>query len=655
LAAWLAPLHGGALVVTQAASATGLVRRLMLEGSTLSSLLVPIWVDGAYWGHFAVDTTRQVREWTSVESDALTMFADLVGTLLTRERTKASLQRSEEQFRTVSETVLDAIIMIGIDGRIRFWNPSAERIFGYSAAEAEGKSIHEWLTPPRYRDEAKRGMEGFVATGKGPILGRTVELPATRKDGVEIEVELAINAMSLGGDRYAVGIARDITERKRESVEIERMASHDMLTGLPNRRLFIEALEFAIRRARRSGQLFAVFSLDLDRFKDVNDTIGHPGGDRFLQAVADRLQASVRDFDTVARFGGDEFAAIQTDIREPADAAVLAEKLVEVLAKPFSIDGNDVHSGTSIGIAVHGLDSPDAETMLAHADVALYRAKAVGRGTYRFYTDAMDAEVRARVALDNELRAGLAADQFFLVYQPQVDVAGRIVGIEALARWRHPERGVIEPARFIPAAERSGLIITLGAWVFREACRQTKTWIDAGVAAPRVAVNVSALQFKNPLELEKSIIAIVGESGVPPNVLELELTESALMEASLDHNEVLHRLRGSGFRIAIDDFGNGYSSLDYLRRFPVDLIKIPQNFIADVGVTGEDAPIVRATIGLGRELGITVLAEGVETACQFALLKQWGCQEIQGYYFAEPLPPDDIVPLLRAGTIEPHG
>jgi diguanylate cyclase (GGDEF)-like protein/PAS domain S-box-containing protein len=655
LATWLAPLYDGSLIVTQAASATGFVRQMMLEGSTRSSLLVPISVGGAYWGHFAIDDTRHDRDWNSVETDALSTFADLVGALLTRERTEALLQRSEEQFRTVSETVLDGIIMIGSDGRIRFWNPAAERIFGYSAAEADGKVIYDWLTAPRHRDDATHWIEALQSSDLEASRGQTIELTATRKDGVQIDVEFAINGMHVGEERYAVGIARDITERKRESIEIERMASHDMLTALPNRRLFIEALEFAIRRSRRSGQLFAVFSLDLDRFKDVNDTIGHPGGDRFLQSVAERLQATVREFDTVARFGGDEFAAIQMDIREPADAAVLAEKLVEALARPFSIDGNDIHSGTSIGIAVHGPDSTNAETMLAHADVALYRAKAVGRGTYRFYTDAMDAEVRARVTLDNELREGVAQEQFFLMYQPQVDVHGRIVGIEALARWRHPTRGVIEPVKFIPAAERSGLIITLGAWVFREACCQTRRWLDAGITAPRVAVNVSALQFKNPLELEKSIMTIVGEAGVPPNVLELELTESALMEASQDHNEVLRRLRGSGFRIAIDDFGNGYSSLDYLRRFPVDLIKIPQNFIADVGVTSEDAPIVRATIGLCRELGITVLAEGVETAHQFALLKEWGCQEIQGYYFARPLAADAVVALLRAGTIVPPG
>jgi diguanylate cyclase (GGDEF)-like protein/PAS domain S-box-containing protein len=515
---WLAPLFLGKPVVTQAASATGLVGRMMREGRTLSSLLVPIFVGGAYWGHFAIDDTHREREWTSIEIDTLMTFADLVGALVTRERTGA---------------------------------------------------------------------------------------------------------------------------------EIELMASHDALTGLPNRRLFIEALEVAIRRARRSGNLFAVFSLDLDRFKDVNDTIGHPGGDRLLHAVATRLRASVRDVDTVARFGGDEFAAIQIDIREPADAAVLARKLVTVLHEPFAIAGNDVQSGTSIGIAVHGIDSPDAEALLAHADVALYRAKADGRGTYRFYTEAMDADVRARVAFESELRAGLAADQFFLVYQPQYDVDRRIVGLEALVRWHHPTRGVVSPATCIPAADRSGLTNAVEAWAFRAACRQITSWVAAGVAAPRVGVNVSALQFRNPLELEKFITSIAEEFGVPPPMVELAFTEIALMGSADQHDEVFLRLRARGFGLAIDDFGSGASSLEHLSRFPVDRIKIAPRFIADVGVVGQSTAIVRAAIGLAQALGFRVLAKGVDTAVQVDRLKDWGCQEMQGRHFTDPLLPGQIAPLLR--------
>ena len=362
-------------------------------------------------------------------------------------------------------------------------------------------------------------------------------------------------------------------------------------------------------------------------------------------------------------FGGDEFAILLNDIAEPANAASVSdrilldanlptslqsdvaaiaasvsEKIVTALAEPTMIEANRIHSGASVGIAVYGLDSPDAETMLAHADVALYRAKAEQRGTYRFFSDGMDAEVRARVSMSTELREALTADQFFLMYQPQVDMdTGRILGLEALVRWRHPTMGTLGPGQFIPAAERNGLIVPLGRWVVREACRQTRQWLDAGLAPPLIAVNLSGVQFKRSLELENDIAASVLEFAVPRQLLELELTESVLMEASRDHNDVLLRLRKAGHRLAVDDFGSGYSSLDYLRRYPVDRIKIAQTFIMDIGVEPGNDAIVRAALGLARELNIEVVVEGVETLAQLELLKGWGGRIIQGYYFAKPL------------------
>jgi diguanylate cyclase (GGDEF)-like protein/PAS domain S-box-containing protein len=654
LVAWWSPLLGGVPVRRYASSATGIVRDTLLRGSTVSNLLLPISIDGKIWGHFGVDDTRLVRDWTPTEMDALKTVCDIVGAMIERDRTASALLESEEQFRTVSDTVLDAIIMIGTDDKVRYWNRAAERIFGYSSAEAIGKPVHHWLAPPRFHADADRGMAGFVATSHGAVLGKTVEFAAIRKDGVEIAVEFSINSMSVGAARYAVGIARDVTARNAASAAIGRMAMHDLLTDLPNRRYFIDALDAAIVRSKRSGNTFAVLYLDLDRFKDVNDTLGHPVGDRLLQAVAERLLANVRVVDVVARFGGDEFAAIQADITEPADAATLAQKIVNVLAQPFTIDENEIRSEASIGIAVYGLDSPDAEALLAHADVALYRAKADGRGSYRFYTESMDAAVRRRVTLEREVRDALTLGQFFLVYQPQVGLAdGRIVGVEALVRWQHPTRGVVLPASFVAAAEASGLIVPLGAWVFREACRQTRCWIDAGVAPPVVGVNLSALQFRIPRELEASIVSTVRSFGLAASQIELELTESVMMQATQQHGELLVKLRAIGFRIAIDDFGNGYSSLDYLRRFHVDRIKIPQNFIQDLGLVSESAPIVRATISLAHELGITVIAEGVETAAQLAFLRSWGCREVQGYYFSEPLSAADAERVLRVGSLQP--
>jgi diguanylate cyclase (GGDEF)-like protein len=447
---------------------------------------------------------------------------------------------------------------------------------------------------------------------------------------------------------------RDITERKRAEALALRMARYDVLTGLANRAVFVEALQHEIASTKRGENSFAVLYLDLDHFKDVNDTLGHPVGDELLKAVADRLRANTRETDTVARFGGDEFAIVVADIRDPADAAILADKLLIAFAISFSVQGSDIHSGASIGIAVYGSDAPDAETLLSHADVALYRAKSEGRGSYRFFTDAMDTEVQTRVTLGAELRIALDEGQLFLMYQPQVTIeTGRITGVEALVRWRHPKRGVLGPDLFIPIAEQIGIIAKLGHWVLWEACRQGKAWLDDGVAPVRISVNVSALQFRTPVGLEADIAAALAQTGMPPRMLELELTESVLMDASREHSDLLQRLRKTGVTVAIDDFGTGYSSLDYLRRFPSNRIKIAQNFVTNLETTPGDAAIIRATIGLARELKIDVIAEGVETQVQRDLLKDWGCGEVQGYLFAKPMTAEDAGAALREGKISP--
>jgi diguanylate cyclase (GGDEF)-like protein len=414
----------------------------------------------------------------------------------------------------------------------------------------------------------------------------------------------------------------------------------------------MERVRQAIARAKRGGKGFAVLYLDLDHFKDVNDTLGHPVGDELLKSVAARLLSQAREIDTVARFGGDEFAVVVADIGEPADAAILADTLIKALGDPFSIGGSEIRTGASVGISVYGADQPDAETLMSQADVALYRAKGEGRGDYRFFTDAMDTEVQTRVTVSGELRQAIAGGQLFLVYQPQVEMeTGRITGVEALVRWRHPERGVLGPGEFVSVAEKSGLILGLGHWVLLEACRRAKAWLDAGIAPGRVAVNLSGVQFKRPIELEKDITAVLAETGFPPSMLELELTETVLMEASLEHNDVLLRLRRSGITLAIDDFGTGYSSLDYLRRFPADRIKIAQNFVGRITTVPGNAAIVKATIGLARELGMMVIAEGVDSDEQLSLLRGWGCRDAQGFYFSEPLDRADIEPLLRRGKI----
>ncbi len=356
----------------------------------------------------------------------------------------------------------------------------------------------------------------------------------------------------------------------------------------------------------------------------------------------------------MARFGGDEFAIIQTEVHDPANTTVLAEKLLNALAMPYQIGGNDLRTGASVGIAVYGPDAPDAETLLSHADVALYRAKSDGRGTYRFFSRVMDTDVRTRVTLVSELREALDAEQFFLTYQPQIDIAsGRIVGLEALIRWRHPRRGLVMPDEFIPVAETSGLIVPLGRWTLRAACAQMRHWREAAIAPPLMAVNLSALQFKAARELEHYIEATLTEFGLPAHCLELELTESVLMGASNAHNDVLLQFRAAGVRIALDDFGVGYSSLDYLRRFPVDRIKIAQVFMADLPGKGGVAAIVKASIGLAQGLGIDLVVEGVENALQLELIRSWGARTVQGFYYAKPMSARALETHLRRGTMAP--
>jgi diguanylate cyclase (GGDEF)-like protein len=484
---------------------------------------------------------------------------------------------------------------------------------------------------------------------------QTFEWRCRRKDGTLFWVENGLKRPAFGDRDYLLATLHDITRLKDAEEKLTRMAEFDALTGLVNRSVFVAQLERAVADGRRRGVGVAVLYLDLDHFKDINDTLGHPVGDRLLTAVAQRLTDNVRASDAVARFGGDEFAILISDLSEPADAGTMATKLIDAVAQPFRFGSDEVRTGISIGIAMSEAAS-EAEGLLSHADVALYRAKAEGRQTYRFFNQAMDVEVRDRVHLVSELHEAIAKEQLFLVYQPQVDlISGRIIGVEALVRWRHPKRGLLAPGLFIPAAERSGLIVALGQWVLLQACRQAKRWLDENIAPRYVSVNCSPLQFKTPRELEKDIDSVLTETGLPAQMLEMELTETTLMASKRDHDGILERLRGRGMRIAIDDFGTGYSSLAYLRRYPVDQIKLAKEFVSDLATDPSSAAIAQAAIGLARLLRIEIIAEGVETEQQLEWLKSWGCRGAQGFYFAEPMPAEDITLLLRQGKLDSAG
>jgi diguanylate cyclase (GGDEF)-like protein/PAS domain S-box-containing protein len=436
-----------------------------------------------------------------------------------------------------------------------------------------------------------------------------------------------------------VAIHQDITAQKRVEAEVAHMARHDSLTDLANRTLFMEKIDEALARLRRGGERFSVFMIDVDRFKGVNDSLGHPVGDALLKAAAQRLRAAIRETDTVARFGGDEFAILQTQTADQKEAAVaLANRVLATINEPYDLDGHRVSIGTSIGIALAPNDGASADELLKNADLALYRVKAAGRNAFRFFEPKMETEARSRHALENDLREALTREEFELHYQTIVEFStGRVCGVEALARWRHPELGLIPPDRFIPIAEDTGLIVQLGEWIVRRACAEAAHW----PAHVKLAVNLSPLQFGKS-DLAAIVAGALADSGLAPQRLELEITESVLL-AQDDHNlETLHRLKRLGASIVLDDFGTGYSSLTYLHMFPFDKIKIDRSFVHKLSTSAECAAIVCAVTGLGASLGIGTVAEGVETAEQFALLRVAGCRQAQGYLFSVPVPAADL-------------
>ena len=431
-------------------------------------------------------------------------------------------------------------------------------------------------------------------------------------------------------------------------VNADEDAPLDPLTGLPNKALFRDRLEQALARARRSKESFAVLFLDLDHFKDVNDTFGHLAGDELLKAFAERLRGFVRATDTVARFGGDEFVVLVTGLQDASHSAILAQKILRSLSTPFQLDGHKVSVTTSIGISLYHADLDRADDYLERADRALYVAKEEGRNTYRFHTETLDELFRSEVAIGTDLHHALDDEELTIEYQPQIDLrTNRVVGLEALARWKHVRRGQVPPAEFIAVAERTNLIVPLGNWILHQACAQARKWLDQGLLPDVLAINLSPLQFKDQ-ELVANVRSALGESGVPAERIELEITENVVMESMGGYHATLARLRSDGIRFAIDDFGTGYSSLKYLRSFPAHKLKIAQEFVSGVPEDRNDTAIVRATIDLAKDMEMTVIAEGAETAAQVEFLRALRCDQVQGFYFSRPLTPADATDFLKA-------
>jgi len=441
-------------------------------------------------------------------------------------------------------------------------------------------------------------------------------------------------------------VGRDITERRQSAQRIEHLAHHDSLTGLPNRTLFLDRLRTALAMARRNGSEAALLLLDLNKFKDVNDTLGHAIGDKLLRATAKRIQHCVRETDTVARLGGDEFAILLGHVSSADGAGTVAESILRILTEPFGLDDHEVVTSACMGITLFPGDGEDAETLLKNADLALFRSKSEDMAHYHFYVSEMDEEVRRRKTTERDLRHALGSDQLSLFYQPQVDmVTGRILGAEALIRWHHPQQGSIPPSMFIPIAERSELIVPLGRWVLQRAAMQIQQWKKAGLPPFKIAVNLSPVQFRHQ-DLLATVTNVIEQTGVDPHQLQLEITETIAM-TNFDYSvDILQNLRALGLTIAIDDFGTGYSSLNYLKRFPVDKLKIDRSFVTDIGLHPDNAAIVRAIINLGRGIGARVNVEGVETEEQLRFMRENGCDEVQGFYYSRPLPADDFAKLI---------
>ncbi len=769
----------------------------------------------------------------------LNMLAEeLQSSFKERESALKSLTESEQKFRAITDTALDAIILLDGSGKVTMWNPAAEKIYGFSPEEVIGRDILDLLAPDEHRDSYMLDWDSFRATGQGTRVGTVFEARARSKHKGEIPVEMSVSSTLLNNRWYAICIVRDITERKameqsvaeereilrvidntltrfiggedpRNAFEIvlvelvkltgseygflqdtrvdeqgrsylrtlavsdnaltpklrkawkkrdtaqfrvydfsglntlsfvsgdvviandpddhppiagfpdccpaidcflgiplkrgeetigsigvanraggyddalidrltpfisaiaeiaeanqneearrksekrtERMANFDELTGLPNRSQFKEQLRSATERANRYSEHCALLLLDLDHFKDVNDTLGHPVGDALLALVGERLTSATRDSDIVARLGGDEFAVLQMKLTDSNDAAVLAQRLIDLISKPFDIGGHRIHTETSIGIALCDPRTAQPTRLFSQADTALYRAKADGRHRYRFHDEQVEAEVRQRVTLIEEMHEAFAEGQFELYYQPQIDTrTPRLVGLEALLRWNHPTRGLLSPGSFIPVAETSGFVLEIEAWVLRQACQQMSAWRAQGfLGSSTVGVNLSPLQFKTA-EFEANIFAALEDARLPPQCLELEITERSVAGRPETVARLVERLTAKGIGFSIDDFGTGYSSLQYLKRLAVKKIKVAQGFVSDMMADPGDASIVRAIISLGQELGYQVIAEGVESEEQRDFLQDKGCFLFQGFLFGKPQPVSVLTEQFRKGGL----
>ncbi|WP_059754047.1 putative bifunctional diguanylate cyclase/phosphodiesterase [Thiobacillus denitrificans] len=568
-----------------------------------------------------------------------------------------SLRQSEQLFSKAFHASPDPVMICRVrDGRILNVNDSFVRLTGYAPSEVLGRTPSEvalWANEENMA-RAKEQLRSDRAV-------HNLDMTLVTKSGEHRDMLVSSEMAEINDEDCVLTVARDVTEQKRAEQRMAYLANYDHLTGLPNRALFHDRLAGAMQRAQRAEHLVGLLYLDLDRFKQVNDSLGHPIGDQLLKQVAERLQRYVRLSDTVAlpsardegvsttvaRLGGDEFTIVLEDIKHIDEITRIAQRIVLDLAEPFDLDGHQIFVGASIGIAVYPFDDVDLDNLIRNADAAMYRAKALGRNNFQFYTDDLNANAEQRLLLETELHQALDRDQFELVYQPKLNLrTDLITGVEALLRWNSPRNGLVSPADFIPSLEETGLIVPVGAWVLRTACEQAAAWTRAGLDLT-MAVNLSARQFRDA-GLTGVIQSTLVDTGLPANQLELEVTESLLMEDSAGSQATLTRIKQMGIHISVDDFGTGYSSLAYLKRFPLDTLKIDRAFVKDIGVDADGTAIVRAVLALAHSLRLTVVAEGVETIEQLRFLRETQCEQAQGYFISRPMDAAAFVAWMEA-------
>jgi diguanylate cyclase (GGDEF)-like protein/PAS domain S-box-containing protein len=594
------------------------------------------------FGVLAVQSYTEAIRYGAGDLELLTFVSRHVAAAIDRKRAADALRESEEKFRTLADTAPAAIFIYQGDG-FRYANEAAASITGYTREEFLKLSSFWEIVHPDSAEEARLGSSEFEAGGQAPSRH---EVKILRKDGEERWLDYSAGLIEFGGRPAIMGTAFDISERKRAEAQITSLAYLDTLTGLPNRLLFADRLALAVAQAHRRGRRLGVLFLDVDRFKVINDSLGHGVGDRLLQALARRLAGTVRDEDTVARLGGDEFILLLPDASEAADVVNVAEKILEAVRKPVRIDDSELFVTASIGISLYPDDGGDPESLVKNADTAMYRAKEQGRDGLSVYAAAMNATAVERLELENGFRRALARGELEVYYQPILDLpTGRPLAVEALLRWNRPGVGLVSPVDFIPVAEATGLILPIGPWLFRTACEQVRRW-QRSRPELRLAVNLSGRQFQQR-DLGAQVLEAAGAAGFSLECLDLEITESYAMQNADSTIHTLRELKALGVAISIDDFGIGYSSLSYLKRFPIDTLKIDRSFVRDIASDPDDAAIVTAVIAMAHSLKLKVVAEGVETEAQRAFLLGCGCDRVQGFLFAPPLPAADCEKLLR--------